>query len=247
VPSSLRFDPEWRLTLFAVLLVPLMAGLGFWQLERAEEKAQLAAGWEARQQQAPTALSELVGADATTLPYHRVRLLGQFSPDQYFLVDNKINRGRFGYEVLSVFQWGGGYALVNRGWIPGDSARLSLPEVPAVTGEVEVTGHIYVSPGSPYLLAEQRLEDGWPKRIQAVEMQKLTPAIKGETFPYPIRLDAGQPGALVAEWTVVNMSPEKHQGYALQWLTMAAVLLIIYLLRSSNLLQLIRDRRADEV
>ena len=33
--------------------------------------------------------------------------------------------------------------------------------------------------------------------------------------------------------------PRKHQGYAVQWFAMAAVLLIFYLLRSSNLWQLL--------
>ena len=39
------------------------------------------------------------------------------------------------------------------------------------------------------------------------------------------------PLALVAEWTVVNQSPSKHIGYAVQWFAMAAVLLLIGVLR----------------
>ena len=27
-----KFDPEWRITLFTLVLVPVMVGLGFWQL-----------------------------------------------------------------------------------------------------------------------------------------------------------------------------------------------------------------------
>jgi len=37
----------------------------------------------------------------------------------------------------------------------------------------------------------------------------------------------------------VNMSPQMHQGYAVQWFAMAAVLLVFYLLRSSNVWQLV--------
>jgi cytochrome oxidase assembly protein ShyY1 len=246
VSRPLQFDPEWRLTLFTVLLVPLMAGLGFWQLQRAEEKAALAADWEARQHLAPAPLAELVDAQADALPYRRVRIVGEFSPEQFFLVDNKIYKGRFGYEVLAVFHWSGGAVLVNRGWIAGDSARLSLPEVPQVAGQLALTGQVYISPGAPYLLAEQQLEPGWPKVIQAVEMDKLVPAVGGVVFPYSIRLEADQPGALTTDWQVVNVSPEKHQGYALQWFTMAAVLLVFYLLRSSNLWSVLTGRGKDE-
>ncbi|HBM82560.1 MAG TPA: SURF1 family protein, partial [Halieaceae bacterium] len=42
---------------------------------------------------------------------------------------------------------------VNRGWVASDPARLALPDVPEPTGVSRVTGHLYVSPGAPYLLA----------------------------------------------------------------------------------------------
>ncbi len=243
--KALRFDPEWRLTLFTLVLVPLMTGLGMWQLQRADEKAALAARWEARQRQDPVPLTQLGLQDESALPYRRVSLQGRFS-DRYFLLDNSTRKGRFGYEVLSVFEGASGFALVNRGWLAGDPARLSLPDVPPVEGEVTVTGHVYVAPGAPYLLAEQQLVAGWPKVIQAVEMDKLVAAVGSEVFPYPIRLDSGQAGALATDWQVVNVSPEKHHAYAVQWFTMAAVLAVFYLLRCSNLWQLLTGRREEE-
>ncbi len=86
------------------------------------------------------------------------------------MLDNRISAGKFGYEVLGILQLDqGGSVLVNRGWIAGDSARLVLPQVPEISGEVSIKGHIYVAPGKPYLLEEQRLDENWPKRIQAVE------------------------------------------------------------------------------
>jgi cytochrome oxidase assembly protein ShyY1 len=243
--KALRFDPEWRLTLFTLVLVPLMTGLGFWQLQRADEKAALAARWEARQRQDPVPLAELEVQDGDALPYRRVSLQGQFS-ERYFLLDNSTRKGRFGYEVLSVFEGVSGAVLVNRGWLAGDPARLSLPDVPPVAGEVTVTGHVYVAPGAPYLLAEQQLAAGWPKVIQAVEMDKLVAAVGSEVFPYPIRQDSGQAGALATDWQVVNVSPEKHHAYAVQWFTMAAVLSVFYLMRCSNLWQLLTGRREEE-
>ena len=41
-PARFRFEPEWRITLFTLVLVPAMVGLGFWLLQRAGEKAILA-------------------------------------------------------------------------------------------------------------------------------------------------------------------------------------------------------------
>jgi surfeit locus 1 family protein len=243
--TGFRFDPEWRITLFTVVLIPLMVGLGFWQLQRAEEKAALSASWEQRQAEGPVALSELWSEPPGSLAYRPVKLSGTFLQDQYFLLDNKIHGGRFGYEVVAILQLSGngGTVLVNRGWIAGDPARLELPQVPVVAGQAELTGHVYVAPGAPYLLAEQQLQSGWPKRIQALEMDKLAAPVNnasgGKLFPYPIRIDAGRPGALLVDWKVVNISPQKHQGYAVQWFSMATVLFIFYLLRCSNLFQLI--------
>ena len=79
------------------------------------------------------------------------------------------------------------------------------------------------------------------------EMDKLQPPImalvSGAVFPYPVRIDADAPGALLVDWQVVNMSPHKHQGYALQWFVMAAVLFVFYVLRCSNLWQLLSASR----
>jgi len=249
--AGLEFDPEWRITLFALVMVPLMVGLGFWQLQRAEEKAALAESFEQRQGQRPALLHELRDLPPEALAYRPVQLSGTFLADAYFLLDNRIHQGRFGYEVLGILQLDGehGAVLVNRGWLAGDPARLALPEVPQPAGRLNVRGHVYVAPGKPYLLQEQALEPGWPKRIQAVEPDKLAPAVSGLTggtvFPYPVRIDAGAPGALTVDWQVINVSPGKHRGYAVQWFTMASVLFIFYLLRCSNIWQLLMKRKGN--
>ncbi len=246
--EPLRLDPEWRITLFTVILVPLMVGLGFWQLQRAQEKATLAAAWEQRQQQPPVPLANLRGENAASLAYRRVQVAGSFAPRQYFLLDNRTRQGRFGYEVLAVLRSrdGADSVLVNRGWIAGDPARRSLPEVPQISGDVKLEGHVYVAPGKPYLLGEQSIPAGWPKLVQAVEMEKMAAAVGGTVFPYPVRLDSGAPGALETGWQVVNVSPAKHRAYAVQWFAMALVLLVFYLLRSSNLWQWLSGRARTE-
>lgn len=251
--SGLHFDFEWRISLFTALMLPLMISLGIWQLHRADEKTALAAAFEARQQQPPATLAALWGKPVDVLAYAPVQLRGHFLPNEYFLLDNQVQGGLVGYNVLGVMQLaeGAGSVLVNRGWVAGSASRQSLPQVPEVEGSVQITGHIYVAPGSPFLLAEQQLDEGWPKRIQAVEMDKLIPAITalqaGEVFPYPVYIDADARGALAVNWQVVNTSPEKHQAYAVQWFAMAATLLLIFLLRSSNIWQVLTgSRRADE-
>lgn len=240
-----RFEPEWRTTLFVLIMVPVMVHLGFWQLDRAEEKSALAATWSSRQAQAPVPVESLWGEPGPAVAYLPVELQGQLRETEYLLLDNSIHNGQFGYQVLAVMELAGGQdvVLLNRGWIAGDPGRTRLPEIPPLPGPISVSGHIYVAPGEPYLLAEQQLTEAWPKLLQAVEMDKIAPVINAQrVFPFPVRIDPGEPGALETDWQVVNVSPEKHQGYAVQWFSMAAVLAVIYLLRSSNIWQLLSGR-----
>lgn len=239
--ARFEFDFEWRVTLFTLLLLPLMVSLGFWQLQRADEKALLAAAFERQQSLPPAPLGSLNERAADELAYLPVVLSGHFRKAEHYLLDNRMQQRQFGNEVLTVFVLDSGeLALVNRGWIPADPARQVLPEIGEPEGQVRITGHIYVSPGKPYLLADEPIDAQWPRRIQAVEMEKIAAITEGKLFPFPVRINADQAGALAVDWQVINVSPAKHHGYAVQWFSMAAVLALIYLLRSSNLWQLIK-------
>lgn len=241
-----HFELEWRLTLFTAVLLPVLVALGFWQLERAGEKAELAAAHALRQEALPASLAELADLPRDQWAYRRVTLRGHYQPGRYFLLDNRIMGGRYGNEVIAPFEMeDGGLVLVNRGWVPADPARRELPDVPEVSGAVALAGQVYVPPGEPYLLGEQLLEPGWPTRIQALDIGLLGQAL-GEPenlFPYTVRIDAGGPGALAVDWQVVNVSPAKHRGYAVQWFAMAAALAIAWLLGSSNLWQRLRPAK----
>jgi len=57
----LEFDFEWRITLFTLLLLPLLISLGFWQLQREDEKRALAAAFERQQALPPAPLASLAG------------------------------------------------------------------------------------------------------------------------------------------------------------------------------------------
>lgn len=246
--AKLKFDFEWRITLFTVLLLPLLISLGFWQLQRADEKELLAAAFEHKQLQPPAPLSGLGNENPEALAYLSVKLSGHYRDDESFLLDNRMQQGKYGNEVLTLFELDNGeLALVNRGWVAADPSRQQLPQVPSVPGLVEIRGHIYVAPGEPYLLAEQQLGHDWPVRVQAVEIDKMAVVATGDEeglFPYPVRLEAGQAGALSVDWQVINVSPDKHRGYAVQWFSMALALALIYLLRSSNLWQILRGAPA---
>ena len=69
---GLKFDFEWRLTAFVVVMVPILIGFGFWQLDRAEEKRVLMQQAIDRQQALPLngakAMSKLSDSDLNGMP-----------------------------------------------------------------------------------------------------------------------------------------------------------------------------------
>ena len=52
----------------------------------------------------------------------------------------------------------------------------------------------------------------------------------------------GRAAALTIDWPVINVTPEKHTAYAVQWFAMALVLLLLYLWRSTNVAEVWRSR-----
>jgi surfeit locus 1 family protein len=247
--SGLRIDVEWRIALFTGLLLPLLIFLGFWQLQRADEKAQLAQTYEARSQLPAAAFDpEMAQQPDHTLRYLPVSLQGAYLPGRDILLDNRIHQGRFGYQVVSPFRLAGSndLVLVNRGWIEGDRSRQVLPEVPMEASTVVISGTVYVPLGEPYLLADQLYVDRWPLLLQALEMEKLAPLFAktsdARLFPHVLRIDPEQAGALLVSWQVINVSPQKHQAYAVQWFAMAIALAALFILGSTNLWQLIRGK-----
>ncbi|MEO1080861.1 MAG: SURF1 family protein [Pseudomonadota bacterium] len=246
---SLRLDLEWRTTLLTLLLLPALVALGFWQLDRAEEKRVLEASYKARALAAAVKLRELDDWSPEALAFRRVALTGHYLPAPQFYLDNRIREGRYGHDVISVFidESAKLAVLLNRGWVAGDPSRRSLPEIDTPSETLLIEAQVYVSPGDPYVLeADEFTALTSPMLVQQNSTPPLRAAVSEatgfEVFPRELRLSPDAVSGFRRDWPVVNLSEEKHRGYALQWFTMAAVLLLVFLLRSSNILDLLRRR-----
>ena len=230
-----RFD--WKLSLMLLLLLPLCLRLGIWQLDREEEKLALQQTWEARQRELPAPLQQLAGVD--DLQYRQVTFTGRFDNEHVFLLDNRIHEGRVGFEVVQAVVTADGFQVfVNRGWIAAGVDRRQLPQPPAVDGEVQLRGAVYVPVGEPLLLGDIAPGPEWPKLLQTLDIAELAqlsglPADAG-LFPYSVRLAETSPGVLERNWSVISTTPEKHRGYAVQWFAMATAVLLLYLYYSTR-------------
>ncbi|MGI9275864.1 MAG: SURF1 family protein [Endozoicomonas sp.] len=215
-----------KLTLLVIPLLALLISLGFWQLSRYGQKLDLEQGLEQRRSMPPLSYSDLRNyEDPLFLP---LKVTGRFFQGRYFLHDNQIHKGRAGYDLIAPFVTSSGsWVLVNRGWVSATS-RDELPDLEEINGEVQLSGTIYRLLGKPFMLGEDTWMEGWPKRIQTLDFERMGKAL-GQKIPSMLLiLDEGQPGAQTMRPLLVKTGSQKHLGYAFQWFTMALVLLGMY-------------------
>jgi cytochrome oxidase assembly protein ShyY1 len=234
--TAYRWDSNWKILLLVLIAVPLLMRLGFWQIERAEEKQKLQAQFDQQSSLPPIALAASIQAAADqdlAQGNQRLSFAGHFDNHHMLLLDNRIKNGSVGYEVLAPFTTDqGARLLVNRGWIEGFADRRQLPVIPPVEERVELIAKVYVPLGEPVLLQADQWSEQWPIVVQSVDINRLAERMDISFYPYLLRIEAAESGALLVDWPAVNTRAEKHWGYAVQWFLMAAALLV-FLLYSS--------------
>lgn len=223
----MQFQPGWKLSVFFLLLLPCLIGLGAWQLQRAEEKHEILSKVAQRRGESPVSLEQLLQRQQPA--FTQVELRGHYLDDKLVLMDNKIYQGQFGYEVIMPFrERSGGLLLVSRGWVKGSLDRNQLPVIEPVAGVIELLGEVYVPLGEAFTLGSTELPEGWPKRLQSLDVAALSAVLNEPLYPYVIRLRESSVNAFEPLWQDVNMQPQKHTAYAVQWFAMAATLVALY-------------------
>lgn len=220
--------------LLLLFTAPLLA-LGWWQLQRAEQKAALLEQSRARNAQAPATLSQVLreGEAGETLNARSVRLRGRYDAKRQWYLDNRHYRSKVGIEVITPLEdrLSGYTVLVNRGWRP-ISPRRDLPAAPAPDGVFELRGQIHQPDGRAFVLRDDDYTPPWPRLIQSVDVAAMSEALGRPLFDYVVRLAPEQPGAAPADWRVVAITPERHIGYAVTWFALAATLALLALARA---------------
>jgi cytochrome oxidase assembly protein ShyY1 len=218
------------MTAFVVLTLPVLCGLGVWQLQRAAQKDALYEAYLERSGALPESAAALgLAAGMNALPaaaeFARLRLQGSYRPGEYYLIDNQVRDRAVGYSVLQRFRDADGTIwLVRRGFVASAGPRGHLPEVPAPTGPQVILAVVWPDTGLVPLLQSEPEDDGWPRLRQRVDLAVMA-GRDPRTVPAELRLESGQPGVL--EPPVLNFpsGADRHRGYAVQWFALAAVLI----------------------
>lgn len=240
-----QFRFAWLPTVLTLLMVLGMIALGFWQLDRAEQKRVLRAEFNHREALPPFALLGQI-LDIKTDLYRRASAVGSYDSDHIFLWDNRIHQGRVGYHVISVLHLSDKQALlVDRGWIPLGVSRQELPSVQSPAGEREVTGRLIRPSILPFQGKDNGLESkgSWPRVVQSIHFSPLEKLLGISLQPFMLELDAGLEEGFVRDWSAISLAdPTMHEAYALQWFLLAFALLGIYLFFSFRRVESQKDR-----
>jgi surfeit locus 1 family protein len=238
---------RWRLraglwpTLATLLLLPVLAGLGVWQLERAAYKQQLQAEYDRRQDEPPLPLHATLESPEA-LRFRRVRVRGRYEPQYQLLLDNRVHLGQVGYHVLTPLRIENGTwrVLVNRGWVALGRDREQLPRLETPAGLVEITGIAAVpQPGGFHLGGARPPGAGWQPVWQYLDLAEYAQAVPFALQPVVVLLDPESPaGGLVRQWARPDTGVSTHRGYAFQWISLAVALAAIYIL--------VNTRRIDD-
>ncbi|MBL8482483.1 MAG: SURF1 family protein [Rhodocyclaceae bacterium] len=225
-----RFRPALLPGIAAAIMLGVTLGAGRWQLARAHYKEQLRERFEAAQSMPPV---EIGGAelDARELEFHPATATGRWLPEYAILLDNRVQGGVAGYELLMPLQLAGStrVLLVNRGWVRSGGRRERLPEVATPAGELRVSGRVRI-PGGRFM--ELAPEAAGSRIWQNLTLERYAGWSGLALQPFVLEQTSAAEDGLVRDWPAVDFGTDRHYGYALQWFAFAAITVFLFLFLS---------------
>lgn len=218
------------MTLGTLVLLTLFLGLGRWQWQRGEAKAEQ---WRAFEAAPAPALTDNPPDFDRVARYTKLAFPCRFDGSHQFLLENRTHAGSPGYEVLTPCEpTNGRRILVNRGWVPFAGHRDQLPDISLkVDRSAIVSGRIDELPaaGLDSGRAPPDVTQGWPMVTTFPTHEQLqsalgVPIARRILLLDPQIVDAGY----VREWSPPGLAPDRHFSYAIQWWGFAVVLLVLY-------------------
>lgn len=233
--GNYSFRPRLIPSLITLLLLPVLVSLGFWQLDRAEQKFSARELRAQRLEQSPKPLAA-GDTDAGGMLARRVLARGHFDLQHQFLLQNQLYREQPGYQVYTPLRLSEEVGvLVDRGWTAAHFGRQEAPDLSGSAERLALTAVVDTPPSIGLKLGEP---DGgaktWPRRVQYLDLDWAQRQLDYRLLPYVLL-----PLDLSERHLVQNrkpeqigergMPPEKHVSYAVQWFALAFALAVIYI------------------
>jgi len=229
--ANKTFKPGLIPTIVTLLILPILLRLGFWQLDRAEEKKELIVLFKQQNELGPLKIDGNIEIDEKS-NYRIAQVEGQYNNQKQLFLDNKIHQGKTGVQVITPFKLKNTeYSiLINRGWVPIKADRSALPEITTPTDLLKLSGKVKILSSKTFTLGGQfQSNEGWPALIQWINVADIEEKANLKLLPYIFLLDESDSSGYVRDWKPVVSQPEKSISYAVQWFSLALALVIIYI------------------
>ena len=229
-----KFRPGWGASIATAVALGITLSLGNWQVRRAEEKLALQERLDSRARDGALEVTPR-RLEAKDVQYARVSAHGIFLARYTILLDNRVHNGVVGYDVVSPLRIDGGdmCVLVNRGWIAAGPRRDVLPNFRTPAGLQSLEGIADVA-GRGYLeLGEDRAAESKPGAAvepvwQHLKLERYAQLTGLAVQPFFIRQISASDDGLVRVWERPDRGVDINRGYAFQWYSFAALILILY-------------------
>ena len=246
--GAFEFRPKLLPTIATAIVLPILLSLGFWQLDRAVIKQELQVLTLERLQEPAKRIKSTTSLEGD-MRFRRASMRGRFDNSHQYLLDNRIYKGQVGYGVYSPFSFDNGesWILINRGWTPSGKDRKILPNIEISEQDTELEGILSAPPGRLMQLGNQQLlAESWPARVRNIDIEKISKELGKRVQPYVLHLDANNKQVYFQDWKPYVDTPQKNQSYAIQWFSMAVVLLLIYISLNSRRVSSATPRSDEE-
>lgn len=233
-PSILQFQPQPIPTVAAVVLITLFLLLGFWQLERAEQKRNLADILDIRHKLPPFRLTEKTAADEQ-FEHRNLSAEGIFIPEKTIFIENRKYMGRSGFHVITPLSVNGSshYLLVNRGWV-AEQKNHPFPSIETPGESVSVTGRAIIPLPPALELDDGSLSANSNPRWPYLTLERYARWSGLDIFPFVLLQSDTDAYGFVRSWQPEIPNVGMHIGYAIQWFAFALIVFFIWLRLSLN-------------
>ena len=231
------FSRSWIIATVLVLAgAAVCVRLGIWQLDRLDQRRAFNDQVTSMRMLSSLDLNADESADVATMEYRAVIASGTYDFENQIAIRNQYYEGRYGYHILTPLLLPNGQAvLVDRGWIPseGNDSPAGWTRY-ATASPAEVRGVMRLGAENPRfggvpdptLTPNRSRLDIW----NFVNIERIQAQVSYLLLPVYIQLDvdANDVEPPISVQPIIELTEGPHFGYALQWFSFAAILLIGY-------------------
>lgn len=217
--SNPLLRPRWILLHIGLAtLVGTMAFLGFWQMDRRDQKREFNSTVIARTTQPSMPLTRMVTASSTMvddLEWRPITTSGRYLPEESVTIINRSLDGTAGYSPLSALLLDtGDVVYVNRGFVP-----LAEPRPPTPEGQVEIRGFIRLTQTRGALGAVDSTDPATTE-FHRIDLALIGQRLDRPVLPVYVQLideTPPRPTTWPSPVGIPDLDEGPHFSYAFQW------------------------------